>query len=74
MKKRLIITTLNADEYQRKIREGNAEAIGAAAALFAVVIVGGFLFFNLKMSEADEFKAASGYGVSSFFTRAPASR
>jgi hypothetical protein len=75
MKKKLaIITTREADDYRRTIREGNADAVGAAAALFAVMIVGGFLFFGLKMSESEGFKAASGYGVSSFITGAPAPR
>ena len=57
---------LNAEIY-RRMRESNAEAVGAASALFALVIVCGFLFFALNKSEIDKEKvqtqAASGYGV-----------
>jgi hypothetical protein len=47
------VSMQNFEDHHRRIREGNAEAIGAASALFAVLIVGGFLFFSLKTSESD---------------------
>jgi hypothetical protein len=67
----------NFDDYHRRIREGNAEAVGAASALFAVLIVGGFLFFSLKTSELDlraGLQNTSGYGVTPATSRATQSR
>jgi len=64
-------------EYHRRIREGNAEAIGAASVLFAIMIVGGFLFYSLKITDPESFRAASkfatGYGVSPVATDMSAS-
>ena len=68
---------LNHD-YHRRIREGNSEAVGAASALFAIMIVGGFLFYSLKMSDSETFrtesKIANGYGVSKLASDISASR
>lgn len=53
-------------EIHRRMKESNAEAVGAASAFFALVIVGGFLFFTLSNSgdrEKIETQTASGYGV-----------
>ena len=65
-------------DVHRRIREGNAEAIGAASVLFAIMIVGGFLFYSLKMSDSETFRAdskiAAGYGVSPLASDISASR
>lgn len=67
----------NFDDHHRRIRDGNAEAVGAASALFAVLIVGGLLFFSLKNSEFDltaDLQNTSGYGVTPATTGAAPSR
>ena len=68
---------LNHDIH-RRMREGNAEAVGAASVLFAIMIVGGFLFYSLKMSDSGTFRAeakmAAGYGVSPVASDISASR
>ena len=76
-KHRLRRTMRNFDDHHRRIRDGNAEAVGAASALFAVLIVGGFLFFSLKNSEFDltaSLQNTSGYGVTPATTGAARSR
>ena len=64
------------NDIHRRIREGNAEAVGAACVLFAIMVVGSFLFYGLMITEPfrTDSKIAVGYGVSLVASDVSASR